>query len=225
MTYPPAPNPYTPIPPRPATRPGGLAVSSLVLGIVGVVLSFMPLINNLTAAGAVVGFVLGFIGIFRSRQVMSGFGVVLCAVAVILTVVAQTQLGEKLDQIGAGLDGATSTSTSVEDAAPAADTPITTREGYAPAPGDFHLAVVEMEKKCFGSAGCLVTFRVEVTYLGATLPDPSKTFTAIYDVTGGDEPMTNRFTITGSEVSVPSEEMIQTGGPNAVLTATVTRTM
>lgn len=223
MTYPPAPNPYTPIPPRPATRPGGLAVSSLVLGIVGVVLSFMPLINNLTAAGAVVGFVLGAVGIWRSRQVMSGIGVFLCAVAVILTVVAQTQLGEKLDEVGDQLDGATSTS--VEDAAPAADTPATTTQGYAPAPGDFKLTVVEMEKKCFGSAGCLITFRVEVTYLGLILPDPSKTFTAIYDVTGGDEPMTNRFTITGSQVSVPSEEMIQTGGPNAVLTATVTRTL
>lgn len=224
MTYPPAPNPYTPIPPRPATRPGGLAVSSLVLGIIGVVLSFMPLINNLTAAGAVVGFVLGFIGIFRSRQVMSGIGVFLCAVAVMLTVVAQTQLGEKLNEIGDRLDGATATGASVEPAAPTAD-PATATQEYAPAPGDFKLAVVEMEKKCFGSAGCLITYRVEVTYLGLILPDPSKTFTAIYDVTGGDEPQTNRFTITGSQVSVPSEEMIQTGGPGAVLTATVTRTM
>lgn len=42
---------YHPVPAR--KQPAGLAVASLVLGIVGVVLSFMPIINNLTAAGAV----------------------------------------------------------------------------------------------------------------------------------------------------------------------------
>lgn len=77
----------------------GLAISSLVLGIVGCVLSFMPIMNNLTAAGAVVGFVLGFIGIWKSRGVMSGIGVFLCGTAVALTVMAQVQLARELDDI------------------------------------------------------------------------------------------------------------------------------
>lgn len=223
MTYMPAPDSYTPTPPRrPAARPGGLAVAGLVLGIVGVVLSFMPLINNFTAVGAFVGFVLGMIGLWKSKPVMSAISVFLCAAAVILTVVAQTQLSKDLDELGDSLDGATSSS--IENAAPAADTP-TTQAGYTPTPVDFKLEVVEMSKKCFGSAGCNVTFQVKVTYVGAVLPDPSKTFTAIYDVAGGDEPMTNRFTVTGDQVRVPSEEMIQTGGPGAVLAATVTRLM
>lgn len=224
MAHMPAPNPYSPPQPqRPAIRPGGLAVSALVLGIVGVVLSFMPLINNLTAAGAAVGFVLGIIGIFKSRRVMASIGTVLCGAALVLTVVAQTQLGKELDEISDKIDGATSGT--VQPAAPAANTPTTTRAGYAPTPADFKLEVVELSKKCFGSAGCLVTFQLNVTYLGAHLPDPARTFTAIYDVTGGDQPMTNRLTINGDQVSTPSEEMIQTSGPDAVLVATVTRTM
>jgi hypothetical protein len=77
----------------------GLAIASLVLGIVGVVLSFMPIVNNLTAAGAIVGFVLGMIGIWKSKPVMSGIAVFLCGTAVALTVMAQVQLSRELDEI------------------------------------------------------------------------------------------------------------------------------
>jgi hypothetical protein len=66
---------------------------------------------------------------------------------------------------------------------------------------------------------------VEVSYLGAVLPDSAQTFTAVFDVHGGSDPMTDRFTITGSQVSVPSEQFIQTDSPASVLTAVVTRTL
>jgi hypothetical protein len=159
----------------------GLAVASLVLGIVGVVLSFMPIVNNLTAAGAVVGFVLGFIGIWRSRAVMSGFGVFLCGAAVVLTVVAQTELRDKLDQLGAEIDALGTPETA--QAAAAAPT------GYAPA------------------------------------PDPNRTFTAVYDVQGGNEPLTHRFTINAGAITPPTEQMIQTNAPRTPLTAAVTTTL
>lgn len=98
--YPPQyPQPqHTPTPARP--KPAGFAVTALVLGIIGVVLSFMPIVNNLTAAGAVVGLVFGVIGLWKSRLVMSAIGAFLCGLAVILTIVAQQQLVDELDKIG-----------------------------------------------------------------------------------------------------------------------------
>lgn len=96
MTY---PQPYQQ-PAQATLKPAGFAITALVLGIVGVVLSYMPLINNLTAAGAFVGLVFGFIGLWKSRVVMSAIGAFLCGLAVVLTVLAQQQLSEDLDKLG-----------------------------------------------------------------------------------------------------------------------------
>lgn len=86
-------------------RGNGLAITALVLGIVGVVLSFMPILNNLTATGAAVGLVLGFIGIWKSSSsVMSGIGTFLCGVAIGLTVYAQQQLSAELDDLKTDLE-------------------------------------------------------------------------------------------------------------------------
>lgn len=97
MTYPHQPS--WPAEPVKQTRSAGLAISSLVLGIVGTVLSFMPIVNSLTAAGAFVGLVLGGIGIWKSRPWMSAIGVVLCGLAIMLTLVAQKQLSDEMDRI------------------------------------------------------------------------------------------------------------------------------
>jgi hypothetical protein len=53
-----------------ASRPKfvGLAWSSLILGIVGVVFSPLPIINNISALIAVVGIVLAGIALFGSRK-------------------------------------------------------------------------------------------------------------------------------------------------------------
>jgi len=77
----------------------GFSVSALVLGIVATVLSFMPIVNNLTAAGGAVGGVLGLIAVFRSRRWMPVIGIGLCSLGMVLTVVAQVQLSRELDQI------------------------------------------------------------------------------------------------------------------------------
>lgn len=101
MTYPLSYPPEYQQPQRPAPKPvsSGLAITSLVLGIVGVVLSYMPFFNNLTAAGAFVGVILGFIGIFRSWQWTSAIGIGLCGAAIVLTLMAQKQWSDELDQI------------------------------------------------------------------------------------------------------------------------------
>ena len=90
---------------------------------------------------------------------------------------------------------------------------------YTPVPTDFTIEVIETEKECFGSAGCIVHFTIDVSYVGAQLPDPSKTFTVIYDVLGGEDPKTDSFEVSGDEISYTKEDTISTASSDAVITA------
>lgn len=64
----------------------GLAWGSLILGIVGVMLSAVPILNALTMLGAIVGVVLGGIALFGSRKRLAALGTVSCVLAVVFTV-------------------------------------------------------------------------------------------------------------------------------------------
>ncbi|TWH20358.1 hypothetical protein [Prauserella rugosa] len=87
-----------------------LAWAGLILGIVGVVGSPVIIVNNITAIAAAVGFVLGLIGFFGTRKIVAGIGVVLCAAAVVITVLVQKNVVDELDRIsrdvGASFDAA-----------------------------------------------------------------------------------------------------------------------
>ncbi len=90
--------PTAPLPPRypltslrarvtePRSRFVGLAWASLILGIVGVMLSAVPILNALTMLGAIVGVVLGGIALFGSRKRLAAIGTVSCVLAVVFTV-------------------------------------------------------------------------------------------------------------------------------------------
>lgn len=70
------------------TAPPGLAITALVLGAVGFAFAFLAPVNTVTGWGAAVGVAVGLVGIWRSRQILSGVAVVLCGTAVILTLLA-----------------------------------------------------------------------------------------------------------------------------------------
>jgi hypothetical protein len=92
----------------------------------------------------------------------------------------------------------------------------------APSKADFKLTPKVLSKKCFGSAGCNVTYRILVSYTGPTL-DPSESYELVYEVRGGEDgPTTNTLTVTGGESSVDEEEYVSTNSKNAKLTAVVT---
>lgn len=76
----------------------GLAWSGLILGIVGVVGSIIPIVNNLTAVAAVVGLILAVIAIFGTKKVVATIGGVLCILAVTFTVIAQQAFVNELDK-------------------------------------------------------------------------------------------------------------------------------
>lgn len=87
---------------------------------------------------------------------------------------------------------------------------------------DFTLGVKVLSKECFGSAGCNVTFRIKPTYVGSQdLPDTG-TVEVSYAIKGGEEPLSNTFTVQAGEVSYDSKEFISTRTSSAKLSAVVT---
>lgn len=96
-----------------------------------------------------------------------------------------------------------------------------------PTAGDFAVTVNVVKQSCFGSAGCNVTYKVDVVYNGA-VTEPGKVWYVTYQVTGGDDPQINTFefqstSATKYSVSVPREQLVQTPRSDSVLTAAVTR--
>ncbi|ASU79347.1 DUF4352 domain-containing protein [Actinopolyspora erythraea] len=98
---------YTPVPPQQRSgKFSGLAVASLVLGIIGVCGSIIPILNNLTAVAAFVGIVLGAIALFGTRKVMAGIGTGLGVLAIVLTVVIQAVLVSSIESGSGTTDAA-----------------------------------------------------------------------------------------------------------------------
>lgn len=88
-----------------------------------------------------------------------------------------------------------------------------------PKASDFTLGIVVLEKACFGSAGCNVTFRIDPKYNG---PQDATDLEVTYEVLGGEDSLINTFTIDSQgTASYPSEETLSTP-TGAKLTAKVT---
>lgn len=95
MTVPTAPQPLCAPPVPTAAAPvrfSGLAWSSLILGIVGVVFSAVPILDIITMLAAIVGIVLGGIALFGFRKILAASGVVLCVLAVVFTALVMNTL-------------------------------------------------------------------------------------------------------------------------------------
>jgi hypothetical protein len=122
-------------------------------------------------------------------------------------------------------DPANASTDSGEPAASAIDTrpptTTTTTRPPMPTPQDFTITIKVIRKQCFGSAGCNLTYQIEPKYIGTT-PLPDEKITVVYEITGGDEPQINRFTVEGDTASFDEEEHIQTPKSSSELTATVT---
>lgn len=79
---------------------------------------------------------------------------------------------------------------------------------YQPKASDFSAKIKILRKKCFGSAGCNLDYRIVPNYDG---PAVSGSWTITYDVIGGEDgPQTNTFTFDGDSIEYDSEESIST---------------
>lgn len=88
---------------------------------------------------------------------------------------------------------------------------------------DFTVEVKVLSKKCFGSAGCNVEFRIRPGYHGTYGLPKSGEVEVTYEVKGGDDPLTNTFTIDGEgTASFSKSESISTPSSKAKLKAVVT---
>jgi hypothetical protein len=147
--------------------------------------------------------------------------------AVFLVGVTVGMTGEDATAPAASSPEPTATASSTAPAEPAEETTVPSEPAEPlygePSKSHFTLSVKTLKKECFGSAGCLVTYRILVDYSGGPTLDPSKTYEVIYEVRGGEDgPVTNTLTVTGTESSVDKEESLSTSSSKAKLTAVVT---
>jgi hypothetical protein len=118
----------------------------------------------------------------------------------------------KLPQASSGNVGGSTSAVTEPTQAPVEEPP--PAPSYTPSGRDFKLSLKILEKTCFGSAGCNLSVRVQVSYVGQTL-DPSQTWEVTYEIRGGEDgPKINTFTVTGDQASVDQQELIQTTSAN-----------
>jgi hypothetical protein len=98
---------------------------------------------------------------------------------------------------------------------------VITPEEYTPVTTDFKASIAILEKKCFGSAGCNVGYRVVPEYLGLALTD-AQSFTVTYTIKGGEDLIEGNFTITGDVMEFRQKELTQTSRASAKLVIEIT---
>lgn len=93
------------------------AIAGLILGIIALVLSAMPIINNFAFILGVVGLIFGIVGVVGTRdKKKSGKGmavasVIIAALACVIVLASQAVYSAALDEAGAQLDKATGDAT------------------------------------------------------------------------------------------------------------------
>lgn len=95
----------------------GLAIAALVLGIVALVTSFLPIINNISFFMALIGLILAIVGILGIRKGknsgmgMAIAGLVICIVAGAVVLGTQAMYGAAIDESSKQLDKMTGNAT------------------------------------------------------------------------------------------------------------------
>lgn len=90
-----------------------------------------------------------------------------------------------------------------------------------PLAADFKLGIKILEKQCFGSAGCNITFRVSVVHEAPPL-DPDLDYELTYRIDGAEDPYVNTLSIRGNQSSADEEESVSTRSRSVTLKAVVT---
>jgi hypothetical protein len=196
-SYGPPPN-YGP-PPR--KKGAGLAIASMVLGIIALLLSWIPIINNLAAILAVVGLGLGIPALIRARRGTAGgtgiaiTGLVTSVLAIVLVVLTQFLFVKALDEAGVDLEEAIAEAESGVAADAGAEEVAAAPEavplGVAAQVGDYEVTVdaVALDANATVAAanewnepptGQYVLLQLTATYLGAEEGTPGWDLMAVF---------------------------------------------
>lgn len=106
--YPPQQPMYAyPAPPPPPPAQNGMGIASLVLGILGLLTSFIPFIGVVAWPMVIIGLVLGFVGLGKARSgragagmavagiVLSGLGLIVCIIWLVIFGKAANEVQEE----------------------------------------------------------------------------------------------------------------------------------
>lgn len=211
MSYP-AQAPYQPTgqppgqPPygQPPKKGAGLAIASMVLGIIALLLSWIPFINNLAAVLAVIGLGLGIPALLLARRGTHGgtgmaiTGLVTSVLAIVVVILTQIFFASVIDEVDRSLsqsagESAAPAEASEEPAAPEEQAPEATIVPLGvPTPiGDYEVTVDAVElngnETVAGAnqfneppAGQFVITQLTVTYLGTEEGMPGFDLTAVF---------------------------------------------
>lgn len=194
--------PYPPFQPEPPRKGSGLAIASMVLGIIALLLSWIPIVNNLAAVLAVVALGLGIPALLRARRGVAGgkglaiTGLVTSVVALVLVVATQLLFSAVIDEVERSLDEETGSAAAPglaqpateEEAAPAAEVvPL----GTPAQVGDYEVTVDSVELDANASvaaandfneapAGQYVVTQLTVTYTGTEEGMPGWDLSAVF---------------------------------------------
>ena len=90
----------------------GLATAGMVLGIIGVVLSFIPIINNIAFFIGILALIFGIIGIVKKAGKGKAIaGIVLGILSIVITLAMQSAVSDAIDDTSKELDKITGNST------------------------------------------------------------------------------------------------------------------
>lgn len=92
---------------------------------------------------------------------------------------------------------------------------------FSPTADDVKLSIKVYKQECFGSAGCLITFKVKVDVVTPDKWDPNNIYTVTYRITGGKQPLISSAEISEGRYRPDSEETIQVPSESSKLKAKV----
>jgi Domain of unknown function (DUF4190) len=208
VSYPPqaqyqqyGPPSYGPPAGPPPKQGAGLAIASMVLGIIALLLSWIPIINNVAAIIAVVGLGLGIPALIRARRGthngsgMAITGLVTSVLAIVLVILTQMLFVKAIDEV----ENSINESLAEVEAAPVepgaeeavAETAETVALGVPAQVGDYEVTVDAVELDANETVagandwnepptGQYVIAQLTVTYTGAEEGMPGFDLTAIF---------------------------------------------
>ena len=90
----------------------GLATAGMVLGIIGAVLSFIPIINNIAFFIGILALIFGIIGIVKKAGKGKAIaGIALGILSIVITLAMQSAVSDAIDETSKKLDKITGNST------------------------------------------------------------------------------------------------------------------
>lgn len=137
-----------PIPPAKS----GMAIAGFVLGLIAILTSFLPIINNLSFFLAILGLIfgiIGFVGITKGKKSGRGFAIaaiVLCVVSGAVVLATQSAFSSAIDGASSSTTTSSTTSSSSDDAQSA-----TEQTADANQAADFTVSDEKLNKDSYGA--------------------------------------------------------------------------